>query len=87
MKRILITGANSYIGICVEQHLDQWPEEYQVETLDMIGDGWREKSFAGFDAVLHVAGIVHQEKTKNDPQQEELYDRVNARLPRGCIQG
>ena len=81
MKRILITGANSYIGICVEQHLDQWPEEYQVETLDMIGDGWREKSFAGFDAVLHVAGIVHQEKTKNDPQQEELYDRVNARLP------
>lgn len=81
MKRILITGANSYIGICVEQRLDQWPEEYQVETLDMIGDGWREKSFAGFDAVLHVAGIVHQEKTKNDPQQEELYDRVNARLP------
>lgn len=81
MKRILITGANSYIGIRVEQHLGRWPEGYQVETLDMIGDGWREKSFAGFDAVLHVAGIVHQEKTKNDPQQEELYDRVNARLP------
>lgn len=81
MKHILITGANSYIGISVERHLNRWPEAYRVETLDMIGDGWREKSFAGYDAVLHVAGIVHQEKTKHDPRQEELYDRVNARLP------
>lgn len=81
MKHVLITGANSYIGICVEQYLNQWPEAYRVDTVDMIGDGWREVSFATYDAVLHVAGIVHQEKTKNDPQQEALYDRVNARLP------
>lgn len=81
MKHILITGANSYVGICVERHLSRWPEQYRVDTLDMIGDGWRECSFRGYDAVLHVAGIVHQEKTKNDPKQEELYDRVNARLP------
>lgn len=81
MKRILITGAGSYIGLSVENHLNRWPEEYRVETVDMIGDGWREASFEGFDAVLHVAGIVHREKTKNDPQMEALYDRVNARLP------
>lgn len=81
MKRILITGVGSYIGSSVEQHLNRWPEDYRVDTVDMIGDGWREQSFAGYDAVLHVAGIVHQERTKNDPQQEELYDRVNARLP------
>lgn len=81
MKHILITGANSYIGTCVERHLNCWPDQYQVDTLDMIGDGWREKSFCGYDAILHVAGIVHQEKTKHDPRQEELYDRVNARLP------
>lgn len=81
MKQILITGANSYIGTSLERYLSQWPEDYRVETVDMIGDGWREKSFAGFDAVVHVAGIVHQEKTKHDPSQKELYDRVNARLP------
>ena len=81
MKQILITGANSYIGISVENHLKHWPEAYRVDTVDMIGDGWREVSFSGYDAVLHVAGIVHQEKTKRDPRQEELYDRVNARLP------
>ena len=80
MKRILITGANSYIGVSVENHLKQWPENYQVDTVDMVDGSWRDMSFAGYDAVFHVAGIVHQEKTKNDPEQAALYERVNTRL-------
>ena len=80
MKRILITGANSYIGLSVERYLQQWPERYRLDTVDMIGDGWREKSFRGYDAVLHVAGLVHQPKTKNDPAEAERYDRINHRL-------
>ena len=81
MKRILITGANSYVGTSVERYLNRFPGAYQVDTLDMIGDGWRTQSFRGYDAVLHVAGIVHQEKTKNDPAQAALYDQVNTQLP------
>jgi len=77
MKRILITGANSYIGVSVEQHLAQWPQSYQVDTVDMVDGSWREKDFRGYDAVLHVAGLVHQPKTKNDPGQAERYDRIN----------
>ena len=80
MKRILITGANSYIGIRVEQYLQQWPEQYRLDTVDMIGDGWKKHSFRDYDAVLHVAGLVHQPQTKNDPAQAELYDRINHRL-------
>ncbi len=81
MKKVLITGANSYVGISVEQYLSRWPEKYSVDTVDMIGGGWREASFRGYDTVFHVAGIVHQRKTKNDPGQAELYHRVNTRLP------
>lgn len=80
MKKILITGANSYVGVSVEEYLNQWPERFQVETVDMIDGRWREKSFSGFDAIFHVAGIVHREQTKNDPEQAVLYDRVNTRL-------
>lgn len=80
MKKILITGANSYVGISVENHLKQWPEDYQVDTVDMIDGSWKEKSFSGYDAVFHVAGIVHLEKAKNDPEQAGLYERVNTRL-------
>lgn len=80
MKRILITGANSYVGMSVARHLEQWPGQYHVDTVDMIDGSWKEKSFRGYDAVFHVAGIVHREKAKNDPAQAELYDRVNTRL-------
>ena len=80
MKKILITGAGSYVGACVERWLAQWPESYRVDTLDMIGDGWKDHDFRGYDAVLHVAGIVHREDSKDDPAQAELYDRVNHRL-------
>ena len=77
MKKILITGAGSYIGTCVEQHLQQWPEQYHVDTIDMVDGTWREKSFRGYDAVLHVAGLVHQPQTKNDPKQSDRYDKIN----------
>lgn len=80
MKKVLITGANSYVGTSVEDHLLQWPEKYRVDTLDMIGGRWKETSFSGYDVVFHVAGIVHLEAAKNDPAQAELYDRVNVRL-------
>ena len=77
MKQILITGANSYIGVSVETYLQQWPQQYRVDTIDMVDGSWRERDFRGYDAVLHVAGLVHQPQTKNDPAQAERYDQVN----------
>ena len=80
MKKILITGANSYVGVSFENHLKQWKDAYQVDTVDMVGDGWKACSFRGYDAVFHVAGLVHQEKAKNDPEQAEKYEKINTRL-------
>lgn len=81
MKRILITGANSYVGTWVEDYLHRWPDRYQVETIDMKDGGWKARSFVGFDAVFHVAGLVHLKKEKNDPVETERYTRVNTVLP------
>ena len=55
MKKILITGTNSYIGTSFEKYMSQWPEDYHVDTTDMIDGSWREKSFAGYDVVYRVA--------------------------------
>lgn len=74
MKKILITGAGSYIGTCLERHLAQWPEAYRVETLDMQDKNWRDASFSGFDAVVHVAGIAHIRETE---ENAHLYYSVN----------
>lgn len=77
MKKILITGAGSYIGTSVEQYLARWEDAYTVDTVDMVDCSWREQSFRGYDAVLHVAGLVHQPKTKDDPAEADRYDRIN----------
>lgn len=77
MKKILITGANSYIGTSFEKWLEQWPNEYKVDTVDMVDGSWKEKSFKEYDVVFHVAGIAH---VSTDPNMEDLYYKVNRDL-------
>ncbi len=36
MKRVLITGANSFVGVNVEKWLLQTPDEFIVETVDTM---------------------------------------------------
>ncbi len=43
----------------------------------MLDDSWREKSFSGYDAVFHVAGIAHIKETKDNAH---LYYEVNRNL-------
>lgn len=80
MKKILITGANSYIGMSFEAYVKQWPEKYQVDTLDMIGDGWQDYDFSGYDCVYHVAGIAHSDNGPISEERKALYYRVNTDL-------
>lgn len=79
MKKILITGANSYIGVSVENYLVQ-RGDYSVDTVDMIDGTWREKSFRGYDAVFHVAGIAHSDTGKVSDDTKALYYKVNCDL-------
>lgn len=79
MKRVLITGANSYIGTSFEAWAKKrYPGEFEIDTVDMVDGSWREKSFAGYDAVFHVAAIVHK---KEKPEMKKLYLQVNKELP------
>ena len=78
MKRVLITGANSYIGTSFEKYIkENFPNDFQVDTIDMIDGSWREKSFKGYDVIFHVAGIAHQKETK---QNAHLYYEINRDL-------
>ena len=82
MKKILITGAGSYIGTSVEKYLNRPKYEgmYHIDTVDMIGDGWKEKDFSGYDTVFHVAGIAHADISWVTEEQKKLYYRVNRDL-------
>ena len=81
MKKILITGANSYIGTSFEKYIkENFADQYQVDTIDMIDTSWREKSFAEYDVVYHVAGIAHSDSGKISVEKEKLYRNVNTDL-------
>lgn len=81
MKKILITGANSYIGTSFEKYIKtNYPDSYSVDTVDMINGSWREKSFADYDVVFHVAGIAHSDSGKISKEKEKLYYAVNTDL-------
>lgn len=80
MKRILITGANSYIGCSFEKYLSKFNDEYYIETVDMLDGTWRDKSFSGYDVVFHVAGIAHSDGGKISLEKEKLYYSVNTDL-------
>lgn len=86
MKRILITGTQGYIGSALAQYLRRRPEEYSVDFLSLREEAWRQADFGGYDAIVHAAAIVHQPKSKDDPSQAELYDRVNHQLTRELAQ-
>ena len=80
MKKILITGANSYIGTSFEKYMQQWPDKYQVDTVDMIDGTWREKSFADYDTVYHVAGIAHSDTGNVTEERTAFYYKITTDL-------
>lgn len=78
MKKILITGANSYIGTSLEKWLGQYPEDYCIDTVNTRDDAWKKKNFSQYNVVFHVAAIVHQ---KEKPEMKVEYFKVNRDLP------
>lgn len=81
MKKILITGANSYIGTSFENYIkENYVDRYTVDTVDMIDGSWREKDFSGYDTVFHVAGIAHSDTGKVSEERKQFYYAVNADL-------
>lgn len=81
MKRVLITGANSFVGTNVERWLDKSfdgeKKQFWVDTVDTMNDAWKKADFSKYDVVFHVAGIAHVDPK---PEMAPLYYKVNRDL-------
>lgn len=73
--KICIIGKNSYIG----SHIDEWLKKYghEVFQLDVLTEDWKAFDYSSYDAIVHVAGIVH----RPDCKDAGLYRRVNTEMP------
>lgn len=78
VKRILITGKNSYIGKSLKQWLERnYGESFSIKTTGVKNNEWTFEDFKKYDVIIHVAGIVHQ---KENNINESLYYKINKDL-------
>ena len=57
MKKILITGAGSYVGENVRKYIMQTArDQFVIDAVDTFGDNWKKADFSQYDVVYHVAG-------------------------------
>lgn len=87
MRKILIVGANSYIGNAFEKHIMnkcsshhemQTKDELIVEKVHASNGDWKYVNYEQYDVVIILAAIVHQ---KEKSEMEELYRQVNCDMP------
>ncbi|MDN6268452.1 MAG: NAD-dependent epimerase/dehydratase family protein [Tetragenococcus koreensis] len=79
MKRILITGKNSYIGNSFEEWIAD-DDNFYVEKISLREDNWKSVDFSKYDAILHVAGIAHADISKVNSETKDLYYKINCDL-------
>ncbi len=79
-KRVLITGADSYIGESFKAYAKIHYPNIAIDTVDMIGDSWKTYDFSKFDTVFHVAGIAHADVGAVSKKEKQKYYRVNTEL-------
>lgn len=79
-KKILITGAGSYIGESFKTYAEEHYPALEIDTLDMLDDDWRDRKFSDYDIVYHVAGIAHADVGNVDDATKEKYYAVNTDL-------
>lgn len=75
MKRILMGGANSYIGTSFERFMSNFSDDYIIDTVDMRNNDWINLDFSIYDCIIQIAAIVHVKETN-----ESLYFKVNRDL-------
>jgi len=82
-KKILITGAESYIGASFEKWLKRYGDSYTVTSISVRDKVWKARDFSGYDVVLHVAAVVHK---KEKPDMAKLYRKINTELAVGIAE-
>lgn len=79
-KRVLVTGADSYIGGAFASYVRKCYPNIAVHTLDMKSDTWKTYDFTDYDSVFHVAGIAHSDTGKSSRKEKRRYYAVNRDL-------
>lgn len=79
MKRILITGINSYLGKSFKSYIEGFPG-YSTVSVSLRNGAWRDEDFSGIDTVYHVAGLAHSDNGHISAEKAQTYYKINTEL-------
>lgn len=79
-KRVLITGAGSYIGETFRAYAGKHYPALHIDAVDMLDGSWKRADFSSYDIIYHVAGIAHADVGNVDDATKEKYYKVNTDL-------
>lgn len=80
-KKVLITGAGSYIGEAFKHYAEEnYQTNFDIDTLDMQVNSRKEWDFSQYDIVYHVAGIAHADVGGVSEETKQKYYEVNTDL-------
>lgn len=85
MKRILITGKNSYIGTMTQTYLEgiyikEGEPLYRIDRISLRDINWAKTDFSVYNTVFHMAGIAHADIGHVTEEQKQQYYEVNCEL-------
>ena len=81
MKKILILGANSYIGTSFENYIkENYPDRYEIRRTSLRGTAWQQEDWSGYDSILNVTGKAHADIATLTEEQKQEYYTVNCDL-------
>jgi nucleoside-diphosphate-sugar epimerase len=75
--KILVTGKTSYAGSQLAKRIKDLNKGYEIDFVSVKNDLWKEMSFSSYDAIYHVAAIVHK---KESVQNKDSYYLINRDL-------
>lgn len=76
MKKVLIVGQKGYIASSLRRWLEQ-SEAYEVQSISVRDDMWKEKDFASYDSICFAVGLAHIKETEENAKE---YYRINKDL-------
>ncbi len=79
MTKILVTGANGFVGT---RFLKYNKDQFIIETISLRNNDWLKKNFSHIDAVVHLAGKAHEMQKVDD----QIYFDINYELTKAFFE-